>query len=103
MKGKKARSGGFHPRYEGGQNPIQRRVPKTGITKASFRYEPATYVNINKILYCISKGKLDPNKKIDIRSLIEAGAVSRPKYGVHLLGNVTLHYQRNNNNRGRTC
>ncbi len=88
MKGKKARSGNFHPRYEGGQVALQRRVPKSGFTKRTFRFEAVSYVNINKILYCINKGRLDPTKTIDIRSLVESGAVSTPRHGVYLLGKV---------------
>ena len=86
IKGKKARSGKFHPRYEGGQTPLQRRVPKSGFTKRTFRYEPTTYVNLDKILYHISKGKLDPTKKITIKDLVESGTVSNPRHGVCLLG-----------------
>jgi len=86
MKGKNAKGKGFHPRYEGGQNPLQRRVPKSGVTKRSWRYEPTTYVNIDKIMYYISKGKLNPSEKITIKNLFECGAISNPKYGVCLLG-----------------
>ena len=86
MKGKKARSGNLHPRREGGQTPLQRRIPKSGFSKKAFGFEPTTYVNISKILYCIYKGRLDPTKKITIRDLLEAGAISSAKYGVSLLG-----------------
>ena len=38
-KGQKARSGGYHKvSFEGGQMPIQRRLPKFGFTSASKRY-----------------------------------------------------------------
>lgn len=86
MKGKKARSGRFHPRYEGGQTPLQRRVPKSGRSKRSFSFEPTSYVNLSKILYCINKGRLDPFNKIDIKDMVKAGAVSSPKHGLRLLG-----------------
>lgn len=86
MKGKKARSGNFHPRYEGGQTPLQRRVPKSGFSKRAFSFEPTSYVNLSKIIYCINKGRLDPANTITIRDLVEAGAVSSPKCGVCLLG-----------------
>ncbi|MFV9972247.1 MAG: 50S ribosomal protein L15 [Francisella endosymbiont of Hyalomma asiaticum] len=38
-KGQKARSGGYHKvGFEGGQMPLQRRLPKFGFTSASKRY-----------------------------------------------------------------
>lgn len=37
-KGQKARSGGsVHPRFEGGQMPLTRRIPKRGFTNAAFK------------------------------------------------------------------
>ncbi len=88
MKGKKARSGNVHPRFEGGQTPLQRRVPKLGTSKRSYRYERLAYVNIEKILYYIQKGRLDATKTITIRALVECGAISQTHYGVQLLGRV---------------
>jgi len=39
-KGQKARSGGYvHPRFEGGQMPLTRRIPKRGFTNAAFKKE----------------------------------------------------------------
>lgn len=86
MKGKKARSGNFHPRYEGGQTPLQRRVPKSGFSKRAFSFQPSSYVNLSKILYCIKKGRIDPTKKITIKDLVESGAISSAKTSVYLLG-----------------
>ena len=38
-KGQKSRSGGFHkPGFEGGQMPLQRRLPKRGFKSASLKY-----------------------------------------------------------------
>ena len=47
-KGQKARSGGFHKiHFEGGQMPIQRRLPKMGFTSRVSRY--AAEVTLSEI------------------------------------------------------
>ena len=50
-KGQKARSGGYHKvGFEGGQMPLQRRLPKFGFTSASKRYVAEIRLDdINKI------------------------------------------------------
>ncbi len=48
-KGQKARSGAhFKPGFEGGQMPLQRRIPKRGFNNASFR-EEVQVINIRDI------------------------------------------------------
>ena len=48
-KGQKARSGAhFKPGFEGGQMPLQRRVPKRGFNNAQFK-EEVQIININDI------------------------------------------------------
>lgn len=48
-KGQKARSGGgVRPGFEGGQMPLQRRMPKRGFTNAPFKKEIIT-VNLDKL------------------------------------------------------
>lgn len=86
MKGMKARTGGkVNSKLEGGQTNIMRRLPKRGFNNKGF-LERFAYINISQIIYCINKGKIDPNKKITIRDIFEAGAVSKVKYGLKLLG-----------------
>ncbi len=49
MKGQKARSGGgVRPGFEGGQMPIQRRMPKRGFTNAPFK-KRITGVNVEAL------------------------------------------------------
>lgn len=50
-KGQKARSGGYvHPRFEGGQMPLTRRIPKRGFTNAPFKkdYEIVNLAQLDK-------------------------------------------------------
>jgi large subunit ribosomal protein L15 len=50
-KGQKARSGGsVHPRFEGGQMPLTRRIPKRGFTNAPFKtvYEIVNLAQLDK-------------------------------------------------------
>jgi large subunit ribosomal protein L15 len=78
-KGQKARSGGsVPPGFEGGQMPIQRRLPKRGFTnifKKSF-----AIVNVKDL------GVFEANTTLDIERLKEAGLVRKTESGVKLLG-----------------
>lgn len=68
-KGQKSRSGGFHKvGFEGGQMPLQRRLPKRGFTSLS-RYDVAE-VRLSTL------EKLGKDS-IDFAALQEAGVVSR--------------------------
>ena len=84
-KGTKARSGGsVHPRFEGGQTPLSKRLPKWGMSRKAF-VDPLNTVNFAKLYYFIQKGRLDTTKTITINSMFEAGVFSDVKYGVKLL------------------
>lgn len=66
-KGQKARSGGFHKvGFEGGQMPLQRRLPKVGFTSRSKRFSAE-----------VRLGELQnlPTESIDLQVLIETGVV----------------------------
>lgn len=66
-KGQKARSGGFHKvGFEGGQMPLQRRLPKIGFRSRSKRF--TSEVRLSEL------DKL-PTETIDLKVLIEAGVV----------------------------
>jgi len=68
-KGQKSRSGGFHKvGFEGGQMPLQRRLPKRGFASRVARY------NAEVRLYQIAGLKADV---IDLETLKKAGIVSR--------------------------
>jgi large subunit ribosomal protein L15 len=83
-KGYKARVGNVNRHYEGGSTPITRRLPKHGFRHVTGR-EHFSYLNIDKILYLINKGRLDATKPITIRELFWAGAVSKVREGIKLL------------------
>ncbi len=66
-KGQKARSGGFHKvGFEGGQMPLQRRLPKIGFTSLISRY--SSEVRLNEL------NNLNADV-IDLRVLIDANIV----------------------------
>lgn len=80
-KGQKARAGkGPRPGFEGGQMPLQRRVPKRGFNNI-FAKEIAI-VNISAI-----EERFENGATVDIAALIESGLVKKELDGVKVLGN----------------
>src|SRR5205814_3051012 len=78
-KGQKARTGNMNfIGFEGGQMPIQRRIPKRGFTNY-FRVEYAV-VNVGLL------DNLESSGTITAESLEEAGAIKRHKDGLKILG-----------------
>jgi large subunit ribosomal protein L15 len=78
-KGLKARSGGtISPGFEGGQMPLQRRLPKRGF-KNPFRKE-WSIVNLGD-LSAFSEGAV-----VDVESLQSSGLVKTVAFGVKILG-----------------
>jgi len=78
-KGYNSRSGGgVRPGYEGGQMPIQRRLPKRGFTNI-FKKKIAV-VNLRDLL-AFESGSL-----VDEAALMKAGLVKGQKDGIKLLG-----------------
>lgn len=83
-KGQKARSGGsIRPGFEGGQMPLQRRVPKRGFNNI-FAKE---VVSIN--LGTLDK-KFENGATVDIEALKSAGIVKNGFDAVKILGNGKL-------------
>lgn len=79
-KGQKARSGGgVRPGFEGGQMPLQRRIPKRGFNNI-FRKELTT-VNVGS-LNCFEDGAV-----VDLEALLEKGVVKSSPNGVKILSN----------------
>jgi len=78
---------GYHSRsgskrrtwFEGGQMPLQRRVPKRGFTNARFKNE---YQNVS--LSAISK--LD-DEKVDVATMLEKGVIKSAAKPVKVLAN----------------
>jgi large subunit ribosomal protein L15 len=78
-KGYNSRSGGgVKPGYEGGQMPIQRRLPKRGFTNI-FKKKIAV-INLRDLL-AFENGSL-----VDEEALVKAGLVKGQKDGIKLLG-----------------
>ncbi|MCD6534323.1 MAG: 50S ribosomal protein L15 [Deltaproteobacteria bacterium] len=83
-KGQKSRSGGgIHPWFEGGQMPLQRRIPKRGFTNI-FRQEYAI-VNVHQ-LNCFEDGSI-----VDAAALKLQGLVNERETRIKLLGNGLLN------------
>ncbi len=82
-KGQKARSGhGMRPGFEGGQMPLQRRVPKRGFNNIF----ATKYAIINlAALNCFEDGTV-----VDTEAMKNAGLVKKTYDGVKILGNGNL-------------
>ena len=79
-KGQKARSGGgVRVGFEGGQMPLSRRIPKRGFN--NIFAEPLNGVNVAVL------DKFEEGSVVDTQALLDAGILSKCKYGVKFLGN----------------
>ncbi|MBD1372344.1 50S ribosomal protein L15 [Hazenella sp. IB182357] len=82
-KGQNARSGGgVRPGFEGGQNPIYKRLPKRGFN------------NMNRVEYAIINmdilNRFEDNTEVTPELLLEKGIVKNLKDGLKVLGNGDL-------------
>ena len=67
-KGQKSRAGGFHKTgFEGGQMPIQRRLPKRGFSSNSFNYSSLRLSSLQNL----------DEKEIDLKLLRELKLISK--------------------------
>jgi len=82
-KGQNARSGGgVRPGFEGGQMPLQRRIPKRGFHNI-FATHYAT-VNVDAL------NKFEDGAVVDEKAIVEAGLVKKTLDGIKILGNGEL-------------
>ncbi len=82
-KGQKARAGkGMRVGFEGGQMPLQRRIPKRGFNNI-FAKNIVT-VNVGTL------NKFEDGAVVDIAALVEAGVVKNSFDGVKVLSNGNL-------------
>ena len=94
-KGQKSRSGTALGGFEGGQMPINRRLPKRGFNNI-FRKQYAV-LNLGRLQKAIDNKKLDASQPIDSKALVKSGLVTRPRHGIRLLADgevttaITLH------------
>ncbi|MFY9198337.1 MAG: 50S ribosomal protein L15 [Acutalibacteraceae bacterium] len=84
-KGQKARAGrGPRPGFEGGQMPLQRRVPKRGFNNI-FAKEIVS-VNVSTLEQIFNDGDI-----VDAAALINAGVIKKELDGVKILGNGEIN------------
>ncbi|HPM40941.1 MAG TPA: 50S ribosomal protein L15 [bacterium] len=82
-KGQKSRAGGYHKvGFEGGQMPLQRRLPKRGFTNI-FRREYAV-VNLDQL------SEIPAGTEVTFDLLAERGIVGKPMSGLKVLGRGEL-------------
>lgn len=84
-KGQKSRSGGsIPPGFEGGQMPLQRRLPKRGFT------------NVFKKHYALIRvrdlERFSQDSDVDVEALKKAGVVKKIKDGIKLLGDGEISH-----------
>ena len=85
IKGQKARSGVAIKGFEGGQMPLDRRLPKRGFNNIfAKRYNE---VNLGRVQTAVDAGKLDGKSAVTAEALLAAGLIRRVHDGVRLLGN----------------
>ncbi len=82
-KGQKARAGrGMRPGFEGGQMPLQRRIPKRGFNNIfATRYAA---INVSAL------NAFENGAVVDVEALKAAGLVKKTYDGVKILGNGSL-------------
>ena len=82
-KGQKARAGrGMRIGFEGGQMPLQRRVPKRGFVNIF----ATTYANVNVAALTV----FEDGAEVDLDALKKAGLVKKAYDGVKVLGDGEL-------------
>lgn len=82
-KGQKARSGGgVRPGFEGGQMPLQRRIPKRGFNNIfATKY---TAINVEML------NKFEDGATVDTEAILKAGIVKNAQDGIKILGRGEL-------------
>ena len=82
-KGQKSRSGGgVRVGFEGGQMPLARRIPKRGFNNIFAK--PLESVNVSAL------DRFEDGATVDAQALLDAGILSKCRYGVKILGNGDL-------------
>ena len=82
-KGQKARSGGsIRPGFEGGQMPLQRRVPKRGFN--TIFAKKIVGINVGSL------NVFDDGATVDAQAIIDAGIIKKQYDGIKILSNGNL-------------
>ena len=83
-KGQKARSGGsIRPGFEGGQMPLQRRIPKRGFNNIFAKTIAA--INVSAL------NAFEDGAEVTAEAIVEKGLVKTAFDGIKILGNGTLN------------
>ncbi len=90
VKGQKARkSGNVRAGFEGGQNPLYRRLPMRGFNNTNFTTTYAE-VNVSTLQKMIEDGRLKAGAEVTIDTIIASGLTKKPYDGLKVLGNGEL-------------
>lgn len=87
-KGQTARSGVAINGFEGGQNPIYRRLPKRGFV--NIHADKLFEITLGKLEQLVTSGKLDATKEINMEALMKAGGMRNWQTGVSLIATGKL-------------
>ena len=88
-KGQKARTGVSLNSFEGGQNPLYRRLPKRGFRNI-FRRK-FSGLSLARLQAAIDAGQVSPQETLTEDILAIAGLMRKDAEGIKLLGNKGLH------------
>lgn len=89
-KGQGARkSGNVRPGFEGGQNPLYRRLPMRGFSNVNFTTDYMV-VNVGTLQQMVDDGRLEAGATVTIDSIIAAGLTKKAKDGLKILGTGEL-------------
>jgi large subunit ribosomal protein L15 len=86
-KGQKARTGVAIKGFEGGQMPLQRRLPKRGFVHAK---EPVNILNLVDLQKAAERKLIDIAKAIDAEVLYTIGLINNMQWPVRILGKGAL-------------
>ena len=81
-KGQLARSGHVRPGFEGGQMPLQRRIPKRGFNNI-FATKYAA-INVSEL------NRFEDGAVVDAQAIIDAGIIKKAYDGIKILGRGEL-------------
>ena len=81
-KGQKARSGVKKAGFEGGQMPLQRRLPKRGFNNI--------FATVHTTVKISDLEKFEAGSVVDTKALLEKGVIKKANDGVKVLGNGEL-------------
>jgi len=82
-KGQKARTGVAIKGFEGGQMPLQRRLPKRGFVHAK---DPVNMLNLIDLQRAAERKVLDTSKPVNVETLFALGLIKNAQWPLRILG-----------------